>query len=158
MANGVSGDANGVACRPAKRERHMPRKPNPMPSKTRHYRIPIELAEWLEKRFTLYKQRNGKLANTKTAVLIDALERIRAAEQTYAVPPTKLTQTEVYRSPQVGTEGAHFRLPNDLIEWIEDYYRYHRMPNGKRAANFTDLVVDALRIAMERDEKEAHKK
>lgn len=124
----------------------MPRPANPTPSISRTYKIPAELAEWLDREHTLYQMRDGRYANARIDVLRDALERIREAETGQRLGVSALIATAPHHKSEARRSPVpiNFKLPQPLVEWLERYYRFHRMLDGTRAMDYTDLIIDAL--------------
>lgn len=127
----------------------MPRPANPIPSISRTYKVPEELADWLDANYKIYRLRSGKFAKSKIEVVCDALELLKEAQHEHAISMTQFAKTPEHEGRQAGARLAllSYKLPVPLVEWLEEYHRFHRMLDGTRAANYTDVVIDALERA-----------
>lgn len=137
----------------------MPRPANPTPSISRTYKVPEELADWLDSSYKIYRLRSGKFAKSKIEVVCDALESLKESQRDHAIPMSQFTKTPEHEGRQAGTHLAllSYKLPVPLVEWLEEYHRFHRMLDGTRAANYTDVVIDALERARDRSTGKAAK-
>jgi hypothetical protein len=116
----------------------------------RTYILPRALLEWIDRVHLDYRMRDGKPSRHRVDVVRDALERIRDDEQTYAIAARSLAGTPRHHNGLSG-EPMTYKLPAELVAWVELHYRVHRMLDGSRASTHTDLVVDALERARRRD-------
>lgn len=130
----------------------MPRPANPTPSISRTYKVPGELGDWLDSTYKIYRLRSGKYAKSKIDVVCDALEVLKDSARDHAISMSQFAKTPEHEGRQAGARLAllSYKLPVPLVEWLEEYHRFHRMRDGTRAATYTDVVVDALERARER--------
>jgi len=92
---------------------------------------------------------DGTYANSRIDVVRDALERIKQDQGTYAIAKRDASSVSLHDSRGKAKQlvPVNYRLPETLVEWVQEYYRWHQMLDGTRAADYTDLLVDALERA-----------
>ena len=136
----------------------MPRPANPTPSISRTYKVPSELGIWLDSTYKIYRLRSGKYAKSKIDVVCDALEVLKESARDHAIPVNQFAKTPEHARRPPGAQLAllSYKLPVPLVEWLEEYHRFHRMRDGTRAATYTDVVIDALERARERSVGASH--